>query len=199
MAKEGDLLPRRPEALHRAERVAADDEVRPALRQGLRLGRRPLPVAVATRFSEVTGAAQLVEGYGLTETSPVTHANPLQGERRPGAIGLPMRTRTAGSSTWTIPTARWGRVSGANCVRGPQVMLGYWNRPEDGAHDAQRLAPHGRRRGDGTGRLLPHRGPAEGDDRRLGFNVYPTEVEEVLFHHPDREVRGDRRARRADR
>jgi long-chain acyl-CoA synthetase len=149
-------------------------------------GGAPLPVAVATRFSEVTGAAQLVEGYGLTETSPVTHANPLQGERRPGAIGLPMPDTDCRIVDLDDPDREVGPGErGELCVRGPQVMLGYWNRPEETALTIRNGWLH-----TGDVAVMEPDGYFRIVDRLKemiivsGFNVYPTEVEEVLFHHP---------------
>jgi len=149
-------------------------------------GGAPLPTAVATRFAEITGGATLVEGYGLTEASPVTHANPLHGERRAGSIGLPVPD----TDCKIVDLENPDRVlspgeRGELCVRGPQVMLGYWNRPEETARtiingwlhtgDVAVMDP------DGYFRIV---------DRLKemiivsGFNVYPNEVEEVLYHHP---------------
>lgn len=149
-------------------------------------GGAPLPTAVAERFAQITGGATLVEGYGLTEASPVTHANPLHGERRAGAIGLPVPDTDCKIVDLENPErAVAAGERGELCVRGPQVMLGYWNRPEETARtiingwlhtgDVAVMDP------DGYFRIV---------DRLKeliivsGFNVYPNEVEEVLYHHP---------------
>jgi long-chain acyl-CoA synthetase len=148
-------------------------------------GGAPLPQAVAERFREITGA-RLVEGYGLTECSPVSHANPFDGRARPGSIGLPVPDTDCKIVDLEDPDREVDvGERGELCVRGPQVMLGYWNRPEETA-----LAIR-------TGWL--HTGDVATMDRdgffrivdRLkeliivsGFNVYPTEVEEVLYRHP---------------
>jgi long-chain acyl-CoA synthetase len=148
-------------------------------------GSAPLPVEVAKRFEELTGG-HLVEGYGLSEASPVTHANPIQGPVRRGSVGLPLPSTQARivdleDPARIVPLGETGELS----VRGPQVMLGYWNQPEETAsvlRDGWLL----------TGDVA--RMDAEGYtyivDRKKdlilvgGFNVYPREVEEVLYQHP---------------
>ncbi|MGH7426151.1 MAG: AMP-binding protein, partial [Candidatus Methylomirabilales bacterium] len=92
-------------------------------------GAAPLPPAVAEKFEALTGGS-LVEGYGLTETSPVTHANPIQGKRKAGSIGLPIpdtNCRLVGIDDPGME-AEAGR-EGELVIAGPQVMKGYWNRP----------------------------------------------------------------------
>ncbi len=148
-------------------------------------GSAPLPLAVAQRFEAVTGA-RIVEGYGLSETSPATHANPIDGERRPGSIGLPLpetdqRIVDLETGTRTLPVGEVGEL----CVKGPQVMLGYYRQPEETAqflHDGWfRTGDIGRLDADGYAYLV---------DRKKdmisvgGMKVYPREVEEVLFTHP---------------
>jgi long-chain acyl-CoA synthetase len=148
-------------------------------------GSAPLPPDVQRRFEEVTGAA-LREGYGLTETSPVTHINPVEGERRSGSIGLPLpetdqRAVDLDDPTRVLPVGSEGELA----VRGPQVMLGYYRRPEETGRSVR----------DGwflTGDVV--RIDADGYaylvDRKKdivnvgGLKVYPREVEEVLLHHP---------------
>ena len=131
-------------------------------------GAAPLPKAVADTFREITGGAKLVEGYGLTECAPVTHVNPFDAPH-PGTIGSRSPTPTARSSTWRTPTARSGPARrGELCIKGPQIMLGYWNKPEATAEmirngwlhtgDIAVMDPDG---------LLPDRRPAEGHDPRL--------------------------------
>ncbi len=90
-------------------------------------GGAPLPQRVAQEFHEHTGCI-VVEGYGLSEASPVTHAGPLDGTAVPGTIGLPLpdtdaRIVDAATGTETLPCGEVGEL----IVRGPQVMLGYWN------------------------------------------------------------------------
>jgi long-chain acyl-CoA synthetase len=149
-------------------------------------GGAALPVAVAQRFAEITGGAILVEGYGLTEAAPVTHANPLHGERRAGSIGLPIpdtdcRIVDLDDPDREVEPGERGEL----CVRGPQVMLGYWNRPEVTALTIRNGWLH-----TGDVAVMDPDGYFRIVDRLKemiivsGFNVYPNEVEEVLYHHP---------------
>ncbi|UFJ43321.1 long-chain-fatty-acid--CoA ligase [Brevibacillus humidisoli] len=147
-------------------------------------GSAPLPLEVQQRFEELTGG-RLVEGYGLTESSPVTHSNPLWGHRISGSIGLPWPDtdcRIVDPATGEVlPQGEVGELA----VKGPQVMRGYWNRPEDTAAVLQ----------DGwllTGDMayMDEKGYFYIVDRKKdmiiagGYNIYPREVEEVLFEHP---------------
>ncbi|MCM2998432.1 long-chain fatty acid--CoA ligase [Paenibacillus cellulositrophicus] len=148
-------------------------------------GAAPLPLEVQERFEEVTHG-KLIEGYGLTEASPVTHANNIWEKRKNGSIGIPLpdtEARVVHPETGEeLPLGEIGEL----VVRGPQVMKGYWNRPEDTERTLR----------DGwlyTGDLA--RMDDEGFfyilDRRKdliiagGYNIYPREIEEVLFEHPD--------------
>ncbi|MEK4230245.1 AMP-binding protein [Solibacillus sp. FSL H8-0538] len=146
-------------------------------------GSAPLPVEVQERFEEITGG-KLVEGYGLTETSPVTHANFIWENRVPGSVGVPWPDTDAvilrSGDTEILPVGEIGEIA----IKGPQVMKGYWNRPED---TAMTFA-------DGwflTGDLgyMDEKGYFYVVDRKKdmiiagGFNIYPREVEEVLYEH----------------
>jgi len=149
-------------------------------------GGAPLPLAVANRFAEITGGAKLVEGYGLTESSPVTHANPLEGPRPEGSIGLPVPDTDCKIVDLDDPDHELGvGERGELCVRGPQIMLGYWNRPEETAVAIRNGWLH-----TGDVAVMDEGGWFRIVDRIKemidvsGFNVYPTEVEEVLYHHP---------------
>jgi len=148
-------------------------------------GGAPLPVEVATRFEQLTGC-RLVEGYGLSETSPVVTCNPLTGEARTGSIGktLPgtvIEVRSPADPETILPPGERGEI----CVRGPQVMSGYWNRPDDSSQvfidGALRTGDIGYVDPDGFYYLV---------DRIKdviicgGFNVYPRVIEEVLYQHP---------------
>jgi long-chain acyl-CoA synthetase len=148
-------------------------------------GAAPLPQAVADRFREVTGGANLVEGYGLTETSPVTHVNPLDAPRH-GTIGLPIpdtdcRVVSLDDPDTDVPAGERGEL----CISGPQVMLGYWNKPEATAEMIRGGWLH-----TGDVAIMDEEGFFRIVDRIKdliivsGFNVYPTEVEEVLYRHP---------------
>jgi long-chain acyl-CoA synthetase len=147
-------------------------------------GSAPLPVEVQESFEKLT-RGRLVEGYGLTEASPVTHCNPLKGERRVGSIGVPMPSTSArvvdlvtGAS---LPPGEVGEL----LVRGPQVMLGYWKRPEE---TAQALVDGWLRTGDLAS--MDEDGYFTIVDRKKDliiagpYNVYPRDVEEVLYEHP---------------
>ena len=148
-------------------------------------GSAPLPVEVARRFEELTGG-RVVEGYGLSETSPGTHVNPLTGEGRLGSIGLPLPN----TDQRVIDLETGTRVLGPNevgelSVRGPQVMLGYFGHPEE---TAAVLTDGWFRTGDIA--RIDADGYAFIVDRKKdmvsvgGMKVYPREVEEVLFQHP---------------
>ena len=148
-------------------------------------GSAPLPGEVQKQFEELTGAS-LVEGYGLSETSPVTHVNPLQGTRKIGSVGVPIpdtdqRVVDAETGNHVLGVDEVGELS----VRGPQVMLGYYEQPDetqlvlqDGWFKTGDLA---RIDADGFAFIV---------DRKKdmvnvgGLKVYPREVEEVLFQHP---------------
>ena len=149
-------------------------------------GAAPLPMAVAKRFEEITGGATVVEGYGLSECSPVTHANPLVGERKEGFIGLPLPDTDVKLVDLDEPdreVPQGGR--GEMCIKGPQVMLGYWNRPDESESAIRNGWLH-----TGDVAIMDEQGYFRIVDRIKdmilvsGFNVYPTEVEAVLFHHP---------------
>lgn len=147
-------------------------------------GSAPLPKEVQTRFEAVSGA-RVVEGYGLTEASPVTHCNPVFGDRRIGTIGLPLpNTDSAIVDPETgkfLPPGQPGEI----VVRGPQVMKGYWKRPEETAKvfvdGWLRTGDIGTMNDDGYFAVV---------DRikdviiASGYKIFPHDVEEVLFQHP---------------
>jgi len=148
-------------------------------------GGAPLPDEVQARFEELTGG-RLVEGYGLSEASPVTHGNPLDGRARIGTIGMPLpdtEARIVDIETREIlPQGERGEV----VVRGPQVMKGYWNREQD---TAEVLSDDGWLYTGDIGIMEPD-GFFRIVDRQKdviitgGENVYPREIEEVLYTHP---------------
>lgn len=154
-------------------------------------GAAPLPVEVQQRFQELTGA-RLVEGYGLSEASPITHGNPAYGDNRIGTIGLPWPDTEV-----KIVDPETGRLQPAGqpgelCVRGPQVMKGYWKMPTETAN-ALRPDPDGGCPWLHTGDVgvMDEDGYFRIVDRLKdmilgagGFNIYPREIEEVLFQHP---------------
>lgn len=147
-------------------------------------GSAPLPVEVQEQFEAVTGG-KLVEGYGLTESSPVTHSNFIWYDQRvKGSIGVPWPdTDAAIMDTTTMTEMPIGEV-GELCIRGPQVMKGYWNRPEE---TEQTLRDGWLLTGDMG--YMDENGYFFIVDRKKdiiiagGYNIYPREVEEVLYEH----------------
>jgi long-chain acyl-CoA synthetase len=155
-------------------------------------GAAGLPPEVQQRFQELTGA-RLVEGYGLSEASPVTHANPVFGENRVGTIGLPWPdTEVRIVDAETGESALGVGEAGELCIRGPQVMKGYWQMPTETAN-ALRVHPEG---GDpwlhtGDIAVMDADGYFQIVDRKKdmilgagGYNIYPREVEDALYEHP---------------
>lgn len=153
--------------------------------RGVISGGAPLPVAVAEEFREHTGAV-VVEGFGLSEAGPVTHAGPLDGTAVPGTIGLALPDTDAQivdavTGTEVLPPGAVGEL----LVRGPQVMLGYWNNPAATAEVIRNGWLH-------TGDLAScdERGFFKIVDRKKdliitsGFNVIPADVEDVLRGFP---------------
>lgn len=150
-------------------------------------GSAPLPLEVMERFEALTGG-NITEGYGLTETSPVTHANPLlnKARRKAGSIGLPFPDTDAKvvdleEGTRELPPGEDGEL----IIKGPQVMKGYWKKPEE------------------TEQVLRDGWLYTGDLARMdedgyfyivgrkkemiiagGYNIYPREIDEVLYEHP---------------
>ncbi len=148
-------------------------------------GSAPLSVDVMERFERLTGAV-IVEGFGLTEASPGTHCNPVRGRRKPGSIGIPLpntdsRTVDVDDGRTDAPPGQPGEL----IIRGPQVMQGYWNLPEETAKVLR----------DGwlyTGDLAVidedgyHRIVGRKKEMIVvsGFKVFPDEVDRVLMSHP---------------
>ncbi len=153
-------------------------------------GGAPCPLEVIEEFERRIGRP-LHEGYGLSETSPVTHSTPHLAIRKRGTIGLPVPgtdTKVVDIETGTreLPLGEAGEL----CIAGPQVMKGYWNKPEESGCAL---------RTDADGRVWFHTGDiARVDEDGFtsivqrkkdmiivdGFNVYPSEVESVLYTHP---------------
>ena len=148
-------------------------------------GSAPMPVEWLKKFEEVTGTP-ITEGFGLTEASPVTHANPVFGKQKPGSIGVPV----PGTLARIVDTEDGERVLAHNeigelVIKGPQVMKGYWNRPEETARTIR----------DGwlytcDIAYMDEEGYFYIVDRKKdliivgGYNVYPREIDEVLHTHP---------------
>jgi long-chain acyl-CoA synthetase len=161
-------------------------------------GAMPITAETARRWEDATGGL-LIEGYGMTETSPVALGNPVSDDRRPGTLGLPFPStdvRVVDPDSLDAGTLRdadpadGGTVRGELLVRGPQVFQGYWGRPEETAHQ---LLDGGWLR---TGDVV--RVPVDGPDAGLvtlvdrikemivtgGFKVYPSQVEDHLRQMP---------------
>jgi long-chain acyl-CoA synthetase len=148
-------------------------------------GSAPLPVEVIKSFQDKTGTS-ISEGFGLTESSPVTHSNPFKGLRKIGSIGLPLpdtecRIVSLDDGETDMPVGDIGEL----LVRGPQVMKGYWNRPEATEETIR----------DGwlyTGDIakMDEDGYFYIVDRKKdmiisgGYNVYPRDIDEVFYEHP---------------
>ena len=152
-------------------------------------GGAPLPLPLKQRFEAVTGA-RLIEGYGLTETAGVAAANPYEGEERPGTIGQPIpatrvRLLDKEDPAQDAPTGEPGELA----IQGPQVMRGYWRRPEAAAA-AFAERPDGRWLRTGDVAVLEEGGYLRIVDRIKdmiavgGFKVFPSQVEAVLLRHP---------------
>ncbi|MFV9510988.1 AMP-binding protein [Tepidibacillus sp. LV47] len=146
-------------------------------------GSAPLPSEVQEKFEKLTGA-RIIEGYGLTETSPVTHANPIWEKRKIGSIGIPWPdTEAKIVDPVTGEDVEIGGI-GELAIKSPVVMKGYWNRPEE----TRKVFINGWLL---TGDLatMDDEGYFYIVDRKKdmiiagGYNIYPREVEEVLFEH----------------
>src|SRR5262245_20824143 len=153
-------------------------------------GGAPCPVEVIEQWERTFGRT-LNEGYGLSETSPVTHTTPQLSKRKPGTIGIPIcdtdiKIVDLESGDRELPIGETGEL----CISGPQVMKGYWQKPDESARVLRK---------DSDGRIWFHTGDVAFIDedgycsivqRKKdmiivdGFNVYPSEVETVLYMHP---------------
>jgi len=155
-------------------------------------GAAPLPPEVQQRFQELTGA-RLLEGYGLSEATPVTHGNPAFGQDRTGTIGLPypdteVKIVDAELGEQEVGVGELGEL----CIRGPQVMKGYWRMPTETANTLRNHADDGApwlHTGDLA--YMDPDGYFHITDRKKdmilgagGYNVYPREIEDVLYEHP---------------
>lgn len=153
-------------------------------------GSAPLPIEVIEQFERLTGGT-LNEGYGLSEASPVTHSTPMLARRKVGSIGLPfpdtdIKIVDIETGKIEMPVGEEGEL----CINAPQVMKGYWNRPEETAIALRK---------DDNGKTWLYTGDVARMDSEgytfivqrkkdmilvSGFNVYPSEVEQVLYTHP---------------
>lgn len=147
-------------------------------------GGAPLPVEVKKTFESITGCT-VVEGYGLTESSPVACINPAQGENRAGSIGLPVSNTIVEIVDPTDGQVLQPDMRGELCIRGPQVMKGYWKKPEE-----TKAVLRAGRLHTGDIAIMDKRGYVYIVDRLKdmiitnGYNVYPRNVEEAVYQHP---------------
>ncbi len=147
-------------------------------------GAAPMPPEVQKEFEKRTGG-KILEGYGLTESSPVTHSNPFIGQRKVGSVGMPfpdtnVRIVDIDDYTKILPIGEEGEI----IMKGPQIMKGYWNKPEASANQLKDrwllTGDIGKMDEDGYFYIV---------DRKKdminvsGFKVYPRELEDVLFEH----------------
>lgn len=150
-------------------------------------GAAGLPPEVQAGFEKLTGG-KLVEGYGLSEATPVTHCNPIFGKRKDGSwIGVPFPDTTSTimdleTGTKELEAGELGEL----CIRGPQVMKGYWNMPTETANALRDGWLHtgdiARMDSDGFFQIVDRK-----KDMILGtggYNIYPREIEDVLYEHP---------------
>ena len=148
-------------------------------------GSAPLPIEVLERFETLTGGI-ITEGFGMTESSPVTHANPLHGLRKPGSIGIPLPNTDAKivdleEGTKEMPIGEDGEL----ILYGPQVMSGYWNREDETeltirngwlySGDIAQMDEDGYFYIVGRKKDMIIAG---------GYNIYPREIDEILYEHP---------------
>lgn len=148
-------------------------------------GGAPLPVEVKGQFEKTTGCV-VVEGYGLTESSPVVCVNPLEGENKPGSIGLPLPGTVVEILDKDDKSTKMKQGEpGELCVRGPQVMKGYWNKEEETKATLRDGLLY-----TGDVAYIDPQGYVFIVDRLKdmiitnGYNVYPRNVEEAIYKHP---------------
>ncbi len=153
-------------------------------------GGAPLPVEVKRKFEDKTGCI-LIEGYGLSESSPVACGNPIEGENKAGSIGLPFPRTIVEiidreDRVTPMPFGKRGEL----CIRGPQVMKGYWKNPEATADTLRPTGDGDMRLHTGDVAIMDEQGYVFIVDRMKdmiitnGYNVYPRNVEEAIYKHP---------------
>ena len=148
-------------------------------------GAAPMPVEAIEQFEHKTGSS-ILEGYGLSEASPITHSNPFLGVRKPGSIGLPYPNTDCkivdpDTGEQEMPVGEEGEL----IIKGPQVMKGYWNRPDETARTLRNgwlyTGDIARMDEDGYFYIVDRK-----KDMIIygGYKIFPREVEEVLYEHP---------------
>jgi long-chain acyl-CoA synthetase len=147
-------------------------------------GGAPLPLETLKLFKQRWPDITLIEGYGPTESSPVATVNPIRGVQKPGSVGVPIpdvALSIRDDDGRDLPTGTTGEL----CIRGPNVMRGYWNQPEETAKTIRDgwlyTGDIGHRDADGYYYITDRK-----KDMLLvnGINVYPREVEEVIYQFP---------------
>ena len=147
-------------------------------------GAMALPLEVQQHFEQISGG-RMVEGYGMTETGPVTHSNPIHAKRKTGSIGVPVsdtdaRIVSIEDGVTDMPVGETGEI----CLRGPQLMRGYWNQPAETANVIRDGWLHsgdiGKMDSDGFFYIVDRM-----KDMIIvgGFKIFPRDVEEVLYTH----------------
>jgi long-chain acyl-CoA synthetase len=148
-------------------------------------GSAPLPVRILEDFESLTGG-RIVEGFGLTESSPVTHCNPVTGRRKPGSIGIPVPDTDAKvvdmeDGKRELPAGEEGEL----ILAGPQIMKGYWNRPDETANALRDgwlfTGDLARMDEDGYFYIV---GRKKDMILASGYNIYPDEIDRVLVANP---------------
>jgi long-chain acyl-CoA synthetase len=148
-------------------------------------GAGPLPLEIQTKFEKLTGS-KLREGFGLTEASPITHVNPLEGRYKLGSVGFPvpnteMKIVDIETRKKILPINEVGEL----CIKGPQIMKGYYNKPQENANTIREGWLH-----TGDLALMDEEGYTVIKDRLKnmikykGHSVYPAEVEALLLENP---------------
>jgi long-chain acyl-CoA synthetase len=141
--------------------------------------------STSTKWLKAT-KTPIAEGYGLTETSPVATCNPIDGTERNGTIGIPLpntEVKVIDDDENELPIGTRGEL----CIKGPQVMKGYWNRPEE----TDKVMMEGEWLKTGDIAIIDEDGFVQIVDRKKemilvsGFNVYPNEVENAIASHPN--------------
>ena len=148
-------------------------------------GGAPLPLEVKRSFERVS-SCDLVEGYGLSETSPVATCNPLEGPVKEGSIGIPVPQTIISIRAIDEPTKELAiGEDGEICIKGPQVMPGYWNKPEETADtftgDFFRTGDVGHMDDEGFTFIIDR---LKDMINASGFKIYPRRIEEAIYAHP---------------
>ncbi len=150
-------------------------------------GGAPLPETIRNDFKSLTGL-DLIEGYGLSETSPIAIANPIHGEKKVNSVGLPLPKTEVRIIDMQFPDKETPvRVEGEICLRGPQVMKGYWNRPDE----TEKVMDKDGFLHTGDVGYLDEDGYLFIVDRikdmiiASGLKVFPRKVEDAILLHPD--------------